>query len=70
MRWLHRVFDYTGICNCADMFTITYGFTHSRYQQRFGGEFLVPESYPPVLNDRLKEKIKQEQIDRKSMFER
>ena len=52
------------ICSPSRMGLLT-----GRYQQRFGAEFLVPELYPPVLNDRLKEKIKQEQIARKSMFD-
>ena len=45
------------------------GLLTGRYQQRVGGEFLVPELYPPILNDRLKQKIKHRQIARKSMFE-
>lgn len=52
------------ICSPSRMGLLT-----GRYQQRFGGEFLVPESNPPVLNAALKEKIKQEQLARKSMFD-
>jgi arylsulfatase A-like enzyme len=52
------------ICSPSRMGLLT-----GRYQQRFGGEFLVPELYPPVLPDHLKQKIRQEQIARKSMFD-
>src|SRR6478735_10266070 len=52
------------ICSPSRMGLLT-----GRYQQRFGAEFLVPELYPPVLNDHLKQKIRQEQIARKSMFD-
>ena len=52
------------ICSPSRMGLLT-----GRYQQRFGGEFLVPELNPPVLNARLKEKIAKEQQARKSMFD-
>ena len=52
------------ICSPSRMGLLT-----GRYQQRFGAEFLVPELYPPILNDHLKQKIQQEQIARKSMFD-
>lgn len=52
------------ICSLSRMGLLT-----GRYQQRFGGEFLVPELNPPVLNARLKEKIAKEQQARKSMFD-
>lgn len=52
------------ICSPSRMGLLT-----GRYQQRFGGEFLVPELYPPVLSAKLQEKIRQEQVARKTMFD-
>lgn len=55
-----QAYATAAICSPSRMGLLT-----GRYQQRFGAEFLVPELYPAVLNERLKEKIRQERVARK-----